>query len=106
MVQIIQTYSFRLQNQFRQQISKIGNTREHLFHVWRSFHIDENTEMLDTYVTCIRQVGTLLGYGMPEVLEVFKNTLLMRLYWLLLYLRLIFKVSSRNSQENTHKGKR
>ena len=23
-----------LQNQFRQQYSKIGNTREHLFHMW------------------------------------------------------------------------
>ena len=27
-----------LQNQFRQQYSKIGNTREQLFHAWRSFH--------------------------------------------------------------------
>ena len=31
-----------LQNQFRQQYSKIGNTREQLFHTWRSFHYDEN----------------------------------------------------------------
>ena len=29
-----------LQNLFRQQYSKIGNTREHLFHVWRSFNFD------------------------------------------------------------------
>ena len=36
-----------LQNQFRQQYSKIGNTREQLFHVWRSFHSDENTETVD-----------------------------------------------------------
>ena len=27
---------------FRQQYSKIGNTREQLFHVWRSFSFDEN----------------------------------------------------------------
>ena len=33
-----------LQNQFRQQYSKIGNMREQLFHTWRSFHFDENTE--------------------------------------------------------------
>ena len=33
-----------LQNQFRQQYSKIGNTREQLFHAWRSFHFDENKE--------------------------------------------------------------
>ena len=54
-----------LQNQFPQQYSKIGNTREQLFHVWRSFYFDENTEMLDSYFTCMRQVATLLGYGEP-----------------------------------------
>ena len=43
--------------------------------MWRSFHFDENTEMLDAYVTCIRQAATLLGYDKPQVLEVFKNTL-------------------------------
>ena len=32
-----------LQNLFRHQYSKIGNTREQLFHVWRSFSFDENT---------------------------------------------------------------
>ena len=31
----------------------------------------------------IRQVATLLGYGEPQVLEVFKNTLLTKLYWIL-----------------------
>ena len=34
-----------LQNQFRRQYSKLGNTREQLFHAWRSFHYDENVEM-------------------------------------------------------------
>ena len=48
-----------LQNMFMQQYSKIGNTREQLFHIWRSFHFNENAE---TYVNCIRQVTTLLGY--------------------------------------------
>ena len=51
-----------LQNNFRQQYSKIGNTREQLFHTWKSFHFDKNMEMIDTYVNCIRQVTTLLGY--------------------------------------------
>ena len=37
-----------LQNLFRQQYSKIGNTREQLFHAWRSFSFDENTETIDT----------------------------------------------------------
>ena len=31
----------------------------------------------------IRQVAALLGYGEPHVLEVFKNTLPMKLYWIL-----------------------
>ena len=72
-----------LQNQFRQQYSKIGNTREQLFHAWWSFYFDENTETLDAYVTCIRQIATLLGYGEPKVIEVFKNTLPTKLYWVL-----------------------
>ena len=64
-----------LQNIFRQQNSKIGNTREQLFHAWRSFNFDENTEKIDMYATCIRQAAALLGYGEPHILEVFKNTL-------------------------------
>ena len=54
-----------LQNQFSQQYSKIGNTREQLFNVWRSFHFDENTETINAYVTHIRQVAALLGYSKP-----------------------------------------
>ena len=64
-----------LQNLFSQQYSKIDNTREQLLHVWRSFNFDENTETIDTYVTCIRHVAALSGYGQPQILEVFKNTL-------------------------------
>ena len=56
-----------LQNPFRQQYSKIGNTREQLFHAWRSFHYDENVETPDAYVLRIRQVEKLLGYGEPQV---------------------------------------
>ena len=33
-----------LQNIFRKQYTTIGNTREQLFHGWRSFHFDENAE--------------------------------------------------------------
>ena len=64
-----------LQEQFRQQYSNIGNTREQLFHAWRSFHYDENSKTIDAYVNCIRQVATLLGYEKPQILEVFKNTI-------------------------------
>ena len=38
---------------------------------------------IDTYVTQIRQVKTLLGNGEPLILEVFKNTLPTKLYWIL-----------------------
>ena len=62
---------------------KIGNSREQLSHVWRSFHFSENTEMLDAYVTHIRQVAALFSHGKPQVLEVFKNILPMRLYWVI-----------------------
>ena len=72
-----------LQNLFRQQYSKIGNTREQLFYAWRSFTFDENTETIDTSVTCIRQVATLLGYREPQILEVFKNTVPTKLYYIL-----------------------
>ena len=54
-----------------------------MFHAWRSFHYDENVETPDAYVTRIRQVVRLLGYGEPQVLEVFKNTVPNRLYWVL-----------------------
>ena len=51
--------------------------------MWRSFHFNENTETLDAYVTHIRQVAAVLGYGKPQVLEVFNNTLPMRIYWVI-----------------------
>ena len=41
------------------------------------------TETIDTYVTHIRQVATLLGYGEPQILEIFKNTLSTKLYCIL-----------------------
>ena len=72
-----------MQNLFRQQYSKIGNAREQLFHAWESFNFDENTETMDTYVTHIRQVAAPLGYGEPQILEVFKNTLPTKIYWIL-----------------------
>ena len=72
-----------LQNLFRQQYSKIGNTREQLFHFWRSFHIDKATETIDAYLACRRQVATPLGYGEPQILDAFKTTLPTKLYWVL-----------------------
>ena len=54
-----------------------------MFHAWRSFSFDENTETIDAYVKHIRQVATLSGYGKPQILEVFKNTFPTNLYWIL-----------------------
>ena len=39
-----------LQNKFRWQYLKIGNTPEQLFHTWRTFTFDENTDTIDSYV--------------------------------------------------------
>ena len=72
-----------LQNLYRQQYSKIGNTREQLFYAWRSFSFDENMETIDTCLTHIRQLAAHLGYGELQILEVFKNTLPTKLYWIL-----------------------
>ena len=67
------------QNKFRWQYSKIGNTPE-LFHAWRTFKFDENTDTIDSYVLRMSQVAAMLNYGEMQILENFKNTLLYRLY--------------------------
>ena len=45
--------------------------------------IEKVDPRIDSYVTQIRQVATLLGYEEPQILEVFKNTLPTKLYWIL-----------------------
>ena len=60
--------------------------------------MDMTSETLDPYITCIRQVATLLGYAKPQILEVFKNTLSTRLYWVLFPikdLRLVVETAKR-----------
>ena len=52
-----------LQNKFRWQYSKIGNTPEQLFHAWRTFKFDENTDLVDSYVLRMSQVAAMLNYG-------------------------------------------
>ena len=69
-----------LQNKFRWQYSKIGNTPEQLFHAWRTFKFDENIDSIDSYVLRMSQVAAMLNYGEMQILENFKNTLLYRLY--------------------------
>ena len=69
-----------LQNKFRWQYSKIGNTPEQLFHAWRTLKFDENTDSIDSYVLRMSQVMAMLNYGEMQILENFKNTLPYRLY--------------------------
>ena len=69
-----------LQNKFRWQYSKIGNTPEQLFHAWRTFKFDENTDSIDSYVLRMSQVAAMLNYGEMQILENFKNTLPYQLY--------------------------
>ena len=72
-----------MQECFRQQYSKFGNTREQYFHIWRSFQLDDSTDTIDGYIHKVKQVAALLDYGEPQILELFKNTLPSRLYYLL-----------------------
>ena len=57
-----------LQNKFRWQYSKIGNTPEQLFHAWRTFKFEENTDMIDSYVPRMCQVAAMLNYGEMQIL--------------------------------------
>ena len=59
---------------------KIGNTPEQLFHAWRTFKFDENTDSIDSYVLRMSQVVAMLNYGEMQILENFKNTLPYRLH--------------------------
>ena len=69
-----------LQNKFRWQYLKIGNTPKQLFHACRTFKFDENTDSIDSYAVRMSQVTAMLNYGEMQILENFKNTLPYRLY--------------------------
>ena len=64
-----------LQNAFRWQYSKLGNTPEQYFHHWRNFYFDENADSIDSYVTRVSQCTVMLNYGEPQILELMKNSL-------------------------------
>ena len=71
-----------LQDCFHQQYSKFSSTREQYFHAWRSFQFDENAYTIDLYIHKVKQVAALLNYGEPQILELLKNTLPSRLYYM------------------------
>ena len=72
-----------MQECFRQQYSKFGSTREQYFYEWRSFHYNESTDTINSYVSRVKQVAVLLNHGEPLILELFKNTLPSQLYYML-----------------------
>ena len=53
---------------------------------------------------CIRQVAALLGYGEPQVLDVFKNTLPTRLYRVLFPIEDL-RLAVETAKKNTYKRK-
>ena len=54
---------------------------EQLFHAWRTFKFDKNTDTVDSYVLRMSQFVAMLNYGeMQQILENFKNTLPYRPY--------------------------
>ena len=69
-----------LQNKFRWQYSKIGNTAKQLFHAWRTLKFNEITDTIDSYILRMSQVAAMLNYGEMQILETFKNTLPYQLY--------------------------
>ena len=72
-----------MRNIHTQTIFQDRQTTEQLIHAWRLFHFNENAETIYAYVHHIRQVANLLGYQDPQILEVFKNTLPSKKYWVL-----------------------
>ena len=81
-----------------QWYSKFSNTRKQYFHVWRSFQSDKATDTIDGYIHKVKQVAALLDYGEPQILELFKNTLPSRLYYMLYHiddLRVVVEMAKR-----------
>ena len=62
-----------LQNKFRWQYSKLGNTPKQLFHAWRTFKFDKNADTVDSYVLRMSQVAAMLNYGEMQILEISKT---------------------------------
>ena len=92
-----------LQECFRQQYSKFDNTREQYFLAWRSFHFDEAADTIDGYIQKVKQVAALLNYGEPQILELFKNSLPSRLYYMLYQindLRIVVETAKRLLTKN------
>ena len=51
-----------------------------------SFQFDESTDTIDSYIHKVKKVAALLNYGEPQILELFKNTLLSKLYYMVYHI--------------------
>ena len=51
--------------------------------MWRSFQFDEAINTIDGYIQKVKEVAALLDYGEPQILELFKNILPSKLYYML-----------------------
>ena len=87
-----------LRDCFQQKYSNFGSTREQYFHAWRSFQFDENADTIHSYICKVYQVAALLNYGEPETLELFKNTLPSRLYYM------VYNIDNLREAGETAKG--
>ena len=59
--------------------------------------------MIDAYMNRIKQVAVLLNYGKPQILELFKNTLPSKLYWILFSINNLMRCC-RCCEKSTDKG--
>ena len=57
-----------------------------IFPCMEIFSFDEATDTIDGYIQKVKQVAALLYYGDPQILELFKNTLPSRLYYMLYHI--------------------
>ena len=71
-----------LQRLFWRWFSKLGLTQE-LFQRWRSFQFDEATDTIPSYVLRLKQFAQMSGYNEGQALDLFKNILSTRYYYLL-----------------------
>ena len=74
------------------------------------FQFDEATNTIDGYIQKVKQVAALLDYGEPQILELFKNTLPSRLYYMLYQidnLRVVVETSQKatDKRANGQKGR-
>ena len=70
-------------NALGSNIQNLAVQRNSIFMCGDLFTMMKIQTRLDSYILKVKQVTSLLNYGEPEILELFKNTLPNKLYWIL-----------------------